>query len=107
MADVESIYAAYEGFCVCNDWEPCPCGTDNPPHCMYCAKSLTQKQLAAFNFEEWEHIPPRPKSLPIRISCGFCGVTIDNPTQEQIDEHFNEEHIRGKQPTIHTTKTED
>jgi hypothetical protein len=52
-------------FCTCEDWEPCGCGNQPPPHCMYCCLDLTQEQLAAFNFNTDEHIPPRPKSLPI------------------------------------------
>ncbi len=93
MADVESIYAAYEGFCVCEDWEPCGCGNQQGGrHCMYCVKSLTPKQLAAYDFDTDEHIPPRPRGLPIQISCGACGITIDNPTEEQMNYHFSEGH---------------
>src|SRR5271157_313838 len=94
-------------FCSCPDWETCGCGNQPPYHCMWCCLDLTPEQLAQWNFETWDYIPPRPKRMPKRISCGFCGVSIDNPTQEQIDEHFNEEHIRGKQPTIRTAKTPD
>jgi hypothetical protein len=85
MADVA------QGFCQCDDWEPCPCGDTGPTHCMYCAQYLSPEQLAAFNFENWEHIPPHPRGLPIQISCGACQTTIDNPTQEQIDYHFTED----------------
>ncbi len=82
------------GFCACFDWEPCPCGVaskSEPPHCMYCCLDLTKDQRKQFDFTTWEHIPPRPKGLPIQISCGACQTTIDNPTQEQIDYHFTEE----------------
>lgn len=87
MADVEE-------FCTCPDWEPCGCGNQQDgPHCMYCVQPLSPAQIAAFDFNTDEHIPPRPRGLPIQISCGACQVTIDNPTQEQIDFHFSDEHI--------------
>jgi len=79
------------GFCTCEDWETCACG-DPEIHCMYCCLPLTKEQIAQWNFEEWDFIPPRPKGLPIQISCGACQITIDNPTQEQVDYHFSEEH---------------
>jgi len=78
--------------CDCPDWEPCPCGSDSPAHCQWCCLDLTPEQIAAFNFETDEHIPPRPKDLPVQISCGACGITIDNPTEEQINFHFSEGH---------------
>ena len=81
--------------CTCPDWEPCPCGGEGPAHCQWCCKDLTPEQLAAFNFEEWEHIPPRPKGLPIEIYCGQCNIRITNPTQEQFDFHCSIEHIAG------------
>ena len=82
--------------CTCPDWEPCACGSDSPPHCQWCCLNLTSEQLAAFNFETWEFIPPRPTALPSQISCGACGVTIDNPTEEEINFHFSEEHHGSK-----------
>jgi len=76
-------------FCTCSDWDPCSCG-DPEIHCMYCCLPLTAEQIAGFNFETWEYIPPRPTALPIQITCGHCGITIDHPTQEQINLHFSE-----------------
>ncbi len=80
-------------FCSCPNWEPCGCGNQPPRHCMWCCLDLTPEQLAAFDFETDEHIPPRPKGLPVQISCGACNVTIDNPTEEEVNFHFSEEHM--------------
>lgn len=87
MADVEE-------FCSCPEWEPCGCGNQQDGrHCMYCCKFLTPGQIAAFDFDTDEHIPPRLKGLPIQIHCGACNLTIDNPTEEQVDHHFSAEHM--------------
>lgn len=83
------------GFCTCKDWETCGCG--NPPvHCMWCCLDLTPEQIAQWDFENWDSIPPRPTCLPMQITCGRCGASVDNPTQEEIDFHFSEEHNARK-----------
>jgi hypothetical protein len=103
MADVEE-------FCTCPDWEPCGCGNqEDGPHCVYCAHPLSPGQLAAFDFDMDEHIPPRPRGLPTQIQCGACETTIDNPTQEQVDFHLSDEHIGMNQirrPAQFTPKEE-
>jgi hypothetical protein len=81
-----------DDFCQCEDWEPCACGNQPPRHCMWCCHDLTDEQLDSFDFKNWEFIPPRPRELPTQISCGTCGMTIDNPTQQDIDHHFRENH---------------
>lgn len=78
--------------CNCEDWSPCPCGNDGPWHCQYCCLDLTPEQLMAFDFKEWEYIPRRPRKLPARIHCGKCELTIDNPTQADLDFHFGDPH---------------
>jgi len=92
MGTADNEDTVVEGFCSCEDWETCGCGNQPPYHCMYCCKTLTPEQLATWNFETWDHIPPSPRGLPLQITCGQCCITIDNPTQEQVDFHFSEEH---------------
>jgi hypothetical protein len=75
--------------CNCIDWQPCPCGNQGPEwHCMYCCLDLSEDQMRAFDFDQWEHIPYRPKSLPLSIACG-CGLEYTNPTQEEFDNWSN------------------
>ena len=81
-----------DAYCECPDWTPCGCGNQPPRHCMYCCHDLSPEQLVAFDFENWEYIPPRPKALPVQIFCGKCGMTIDNPTEADLDFHFGAEH---------------
>ena len=79
-------------FCQCPDWEACGCVNQPPYHCMWCCRDLTAEQLAQWDFDNWDYRTPKPKGLPQEIFCGQCQLRIVDPTEEEFNFHFSDEH---------------